>query len=111
MKSVSYAGLEFDTADDVADALLRLAAALGQNEKAETVDIPIVEEGGVANSVQIVVGPASQFISRHVESVYDDPDGASVVEYLDQRTRALDMPRAGAVSLGEYERFDLDHPV
>ena len=111
MKSVSYAGHEFSTADDVADALLRLAAALGQNEKAETVDIPIVEEGGVPNSIQLVVGPASQFVSRHIESPYDDPDGTATVLYLDQRTRAFDVPRAGAVAPGEYDIIDLDGPA
>lgn len=108
MKSISYAGLSFETADGVADALLRLATALGVNEKAETVEIPIVEEGGTLNMVQLVIGPASQFISRHVESPYADPESDEVVERLDQRTRLLDLPRAGAMSASEYHPFDID---
>ncbi|WP_291041976.1 hypothetical protein [Herbiconiux sp.] len=111
MKSVSYAGLSFETADEVADALLRLATALGVKEKAETVEIPIVEEGGVQNVVQLVIGPASQFISRHVESPYADPESDGVVERLDQRTRLLELPRAAAVSPSEYDRFDIDNPA
>jgi hypothetical protein len=111
MKSVSYAGLVFETADDVADALLALATALGQNDKAETVEIPIVEDGGKPNTIQLVVGPASQFVSRHIDSPYDDPEGSAVVARLTERTRLLDLPRAAAVAPEEYDRFDFDHPA
>lgn len=108
MKSVSYAGLTFQTADAIADALLQLAAALGQNERAETVEIPVIENDGHLTSVQLVVGPASQFISRPVESRFDDPADDGVLEQLEKRTRMLDLPRAAAVSAGEIDRFDLD---
>jgi hypothetical protein len=110
MKSVSYAGLSFSTADAIADALLQLAAALGQNERAETVDIPVVEDDGRATSVQLVIGPASQFISRPVDSPYADPQDEDVIVALRRRTRSLDMPRAAAVTQNEFDRFDLDSP-
>ncbi len=110
MKSVSYAGLTFQTADAIADALLQLAAALGQNERAETVDIPVIDDTGRLTSVQLVIGPASQFISRPVESHFDDPQGEDIIDYLQRRTRLLDLPRASAMSVSEFDRFDLDTP-
>jgi len=110
MKSVSYAGLTFSTADAIADALLQLAAALGQNERAETVDIPVVDDDGRPTSVQLVIGPASQFISRPVESTFADPQDDELLDMLERRIRSLDMPRAAAVSLNEFDRFDLDSP-
>ena len=110
MKSVTYAGLTFATADVIADALLQLAAALGQNEKAETVEIPVIEEDGRPNSVQLVIGPASQFISRHIDSPYDDPQDVKLVDDLVKRTRLLDLPRASAVTAAEFDRFDFDTP-
>jgi hypothetical protein len=111
MKTVSYAGLSFSTADDIADALLQLAAALGQNERAETVDIPVIDDNGLATSVQLVIGPASQFISRPVDSPYADPHDDELLDALRRRTRSLDMPRAAAVSQHEFDRFDLDSPT
>ncbi len=110
MKSVSYAGLTFATADVIADALLQLAAALGQNERAETIDIPVVEESGRLSSVQLVVGPASQFISRPVESPFDDPQDQEILDTLNLRIRRLDLPRAAAVEPDEVDRFDLESP-
>jgi hypothetical protein len=111
MKSVTYAGLTFSTADAIADALLELAAALGQNERAETIEIPVVEDDGNTSTVQLVIGPASQFISRPITSPYDDPQGDGIVDQLEKRTRLLDLPRASAISAGEFERFDLDNPI
>ncbi|WP_382307669.1 hypothetical protein [Herbiconiux sp. UC225_62] len=111
MKSVSYAGLTFSTADAIADALLQLAAALGQNERAETVDIPVIDEDGRATSVQLVIGPASQFISRPIESAYAEPQDDALVDGMRRRIRSLDLPRAAAVSHVEFDRFDLDSPV
>jgi len=110
MKSVSYAGLTFQTSDAVADALLQLAAALGVNEKAETVDIPVVSSEGKLTSVQLVLGPASQFISQPVESAFDDPDVPEVVAALQKRTRLLGLPRAAAVSAADFTNFDLENP-
>jgi hypothetical protein len=110
MKSVSYAGLTFSTADAIADALLLLAAALGQNERAETVEIPVVDDDGRPNSVQLVIGPASQFISRPFDSPYADPSDEELLDGLRRRIRSLDMPRAAAVSHSEFDRFDIDSP-
>ncbi|MDO9395689.1 MAG: hypothetical protein Q7T71_03995 [Herbiconiux sp.] len=108
MKSVLYAGVTFETADAVADALLELATALGMNERAETVEIPVVDADGAVTRVQLVIGPASQFISRPVSSEFDDPDDDAVVEELHRRTRLLGLPRAAAVSASDLDRLDYD---
>jgi len=110
MKSVMYAGVTFLTGDEIADALLELAAALGKNEKAETVEIPVITPEGVLSSVQLVIGPASQFISRPVESAFTEPVSEKTLEHLRHRLRLLDLPKASAVSSNEVDRFDLDTP-
>jgi hypothetical protein len=111
MKSVVYAGLTFLTGDEIADALLQLAAALGQNDRAETVEIPVITDDGVPSSVQLVIGPASQFMSRPVESAFEDPASKETLDHLRHRLRLLELPKASAVSSSDVERFDFDNPV
>lgn len=109
MKSVTYAGLTFLTSDEIADALLQLAAALGQNERAETVEIPVITSEGALSSVQLVIGPASQFISRPIDSAFAEPASDETLTHLRHRLRLLDLPKANAVE--DLERFDFDGPA
>ncbi|MFJ4173432.1 hypothetical protein [Microbacterium sp. NPDC089696] len=64
MKLVSYAGQQLVTTDDVADALVQLAAAIAREGETEALQIPVLVDGekdcadllaGVGND--ILVGP------------------------------------------------------
>lgn len=63
MRIVSYADQSFLTSDDVASALLQLAAALARAGTSEVVAIPFVDGGGEARQAELTVGPASQLVS------------------------------------------------
>ncbi len=93
MKRIAYAEEWLTTDDEVADLVLAYAGALARNETADTVTIPVLEDGAVRHA-QMLVGPASQIIV--VES--DEPlpagfDVEDVVADLRGRFDRLTSPR------------------
>ena len=109
MKRVSYAGETFLTADDTADALAHLTAALGRAQNAQVVEVPTVDSQGKVRIVLLVVGPASQLVATPEESIYDEPDSSAIVAELEARTRAMRANYGQALaSQGSISDYDLD---
>jgi hypothetical protein len=109
MKRVSYAGATFLTADEAADALVHLTAALGRAQHAQVVELPAVRDDGRPQVVFLVVGPASQLVATSEESIHPEPESAAVVAELQARTRAVAATYTGAfASQGVISEFDLD---
>lgn len=106
MKEIIYAGGTFLTGDAIADALLDAAAALAEAQLAEPVDIPVVDADGNRDTTSLLLGPASQIVTRHAPS-----DGAELVDEhtlvkLDRLVARL-RPVAGPDD-GEPTGADLD---
>lgn len=109
MKRVSYAGETFLTADDAADALVHLTAALGIAQNAQVVELPTVDGRGNVRIVLLVVGPASQLVAIPEDSVYEEPESSALVADLEARTRAMRANYGQALaSQGSISDFDLD---
>jgi len=85
MQKITYAGESFLTADSVATALLDFAAALAGAISAEPVEVPVVAEDGTPGRVQIVLGPASQIVTRPVETGMTEPPSEDFVQELERR--------------------------
>ena len=66
MQMIMYAGEEFVTGDAIADALLAYGRALGQEERAEIVEIPVREDDGSTATAKFLIGPASQIVAKDV---------------------------------------------
>jgi hypothetical protein len=108
MKRVSYAGESFLTTDTVADALVDLTAALGRTKNAEVVEVPAVDLEGKMQAVRLVVGPASQIVTIHVESLYGEPEVGDAVTRLRAQAQATDRPNVAVTSSPRGAIFDVD---
>jgi hypothetical protein len=109
MKRVSYAGETFLTADDTADALMHLTAALGRAQNAQVVELPTVDARGRHQIVVLVVGPASQLVATPEESIYEEPESSAIVAELEARTQAMRANYGQALaSQGSISDYDLD---
>jgi hypothetical protein len=86
MQRLHYTGESFFVADEVSSALLDYASALADVGRSDVVKIPIVDEAGEATEAEMLIGPASQLYSNHVEHMRDERDGSAVV--ADLRGRA-----------------------
>lgn len=89
MKALIYAGSQFLTSDAIAAALLEYSAALAEGREAATVEIPVIDSDGSESVAVFLVGPASQIVSRAIDSDSDDPDHPEVVSRLEDLTRRL----------------------
>jgi hypothetical protein len=85
MQQITYAGARFVTGTEIAKALVSYAAALGQQGRAATVEIPVRHDGdGELRVVSFLVGPASQLVTEEVDSADEIRDDDLVA-----RLRAL----------------------
>ena len=105
MMRVSYAGESFVTTDGVADALLRLVAALGANHTSARIEVPVLalaREGSV-EVIQLVAGPASAIVCRSA-----GPDVQTSVGF--DQVAAIDRLNASADALTEPVGVVYAHP-
>jgi hypothetical protein len=94
MQKIVYAGGEFLTGDEIATALLEYSRALGQEDTAQIVEIPIVEPDGARATAKFLIGPASQIVVTSVRSGVEEPRDQDVVDRLRSMTRRLRYPEA-----------------
>ncbi|MFJ4174696.1 hypothetical protein [Microbacterium sp. NPDC089696] len=73
MKLVSYAGQQLVTTDDVADALVELAAAIARDGETEALRLPIVKDGEV-DYAELIAGVGNDILVGPQASEGIDPD-------------------------------------
>lgn len=103
-----YGGEEFLTGDDIADALLAYGRALGDEERAEIVEIPIREEDGSVVPAKFLIGPASQLISKVATGRGAELEDEELVRRLQELTRGVESPRAAPLEMSEDVTYELD---
>jgi hypothetical protein len=108
MKRIHYASGSLLTGDDIADVIVRFAAALAQNNAAAEVHAPVVVDGGTTGEVLLLLGPASQMLAEDAEysgaELHDEP----FVEEFEHRIAALAPRRATYVEHGTDDIPDVD---
>ncbi|WP_282848370.1 hypothetical protein [Microbacterium oxydans] len=112
MKLVSYAGQQVVTTDDVADALVALAAAIASEGESAALRLPIVIDGK-KDSADLIVGVGNDLLVGPQTSDGDDPDFSD--EAAEIRRHPL-FPQRAAGDDDEDEEigiasidFDIDH--
>ncbi|MFS0853030.1 hypothetical protein [Microbacterium sp. 179-I 3D4 NHS] len=108
MKLVSYAGQQLITTDDVADALVTLAAAIANEGESDAVEIPIIVDGE-EDHADLVVGVGNDVLVGPQHSKGQDPDFSAHAERL--RSHPLfpeGQSRSVAVEEEPLEEWDLD---
>ncbi|KJQ55999.1 hypothetical protein RS85_00125 [Microbacterium sp. SA39] len=103
-----YAGDEYLTGDAIAEALLAYSRALGDDERAEIVDIPVREDDGTVVRAKFLIGPASQLVVKGVPGVGPELEDAELVERLRQLTRGTEAPTGVQLELPVQVADDLD---
>ncbi|HWS50811.1 MAG TPA: hypothetical protein VN241_07355 [Microbacterium sp.] len=94
MQKIIYAGDEYLTGDEIADALLAYSRALGEEERAEIVEIPVRERDGSVITAKFLIGPASQIVAKAAVGEEAEVEDPALVDRLQKLTRAVESPSA-----------------
>ncbi|WP_407359915.1 hypothetical protein [Microbacterium sp. LBN7] len=92
MQLIMYGGEEFLTGDEIADALLAYGRALGDEVRAEIVEIPVREDDGSVVTAKFLIGPASQIVSKSVVGRGAELEDGDLVRHLQDLTRGVESP-------------------
>lgn len=107
MQTIIYGGDAYLTGDDIADALLAYGRALGEEDRAELVEIPVQEPDGGVVTAKFLIGPASQIVVKEVPGRGPELEDPALVERLRTLTRGVESPAAGPVEMRDDGTFDL----
>lgn len=90
MERVYYAGDHIVTGTEIAKAVFDYAAALAENGSAASVQIPVRREDGSIGSANLLVGPASQLITEHIDvEEHEELIDEALVEHIKDLTARL----------------------
>ncbi len=103
-----YAGDEYLTGDAIAEALLAYSRALGDDDRAEIVDIPVQEDDGTIVRAKFLIGPASQLVVKTAPGVGPEVEDVELVERLRQLTRGTEAPTGDPLELPVQVADDID---
>lgn len=108
MQTIIYAGDEYLTGDDIADALLAYSRALGDDDRAEIVEIPVRIEDGSVIGAKFLIGPASQIVAKTTTGAGPEIEDADLVARLRQLTHGLESPTSHPLEVDDQQTYDLD---
>ncbi len=108
MQTIIYAGDEYLTGDDIANALLAYSRALGEDDRAEIVEIPVREEDGSIVTAKFLIGPASQIVAKTASDSGTEIEDPDLVRRLQELTRAVEAPSAGPLDMPEDSAHEFD---
>ncbi|MFJ5000057.1 hypothetical protein ACIP5T_18035 [Microbacterium sp. NPDC088619] len=107
MQTIIYGGDAYLTGNEIADALLAYGRALGQEERAELVEIPVREPDGGVVMAKFLIGPASQIVAKEVPGKGPELEDPELVERLRTLTRGVESPTAAPVDMSDDDAYDL----
>lgn len=108
MQSILYSGDEFLTGDDIADALLAYGRALGDEDRAEIVEIPVRERDGTVVRAKFLIGPASQIVAKGISDSGPELEDRELVDRLRALTRGAESPSGPPLDAPEGQEHHLD---
>lgn len=89
MRRIVYAGTAFYTGDALAEAVMQYARALARHGIADTVFVPGRTLQGDRDSIEVLLGPASQIVSEPVELDGAEIQDAGLLRSLAEKTSEL----------------------
>jgi hypothetical protein len=108
MRSIVYGGDEFLTGDDIADALLNYSRALGDEDRAEIIEIPVREPDGTVVSAKFLIGPASQIVAKAISGDGPELEDPELVRRLQELTRGVESPSGQPLDAPEGPDYEID---
>ncbi|MDF2508632.1 MAG: hypothetical protein K0Q52_2491 [Microbacterium sp.] len=107
MRSIVYGGDEFLTGDDIADALLEYSRALGDEDRAEIIEIPVREKDGTVVSAKFLIGPASQIVAKAISGNGPELEDPELVRRLQALTHGVESPSGLPLDAPEGPDYEL----
>lgn len=107
MQKIIYAGDEYLTGDAIAEALLAYSRALGDDDRAEIVEIPVREDDGSIVEAKFLIGPASQLVAKAVPGAGPELEDPELVLRLRQLTRGVEAPTGEPLEVPEHPAEDI----
>lgn len=104
---IMYAGSEYLTGDEIADALLAYSRALGDADRAEIVEIPVREEDGASALAKFLIGPSSQIVTKSVTGHGPELEDPELVFRLNRLARGTEAPSGEHLEAAQ-DTHDLD---
>ena len=89
MRRIVYAGTVFYTGDAIAEALLEYARSLALHNIADTVFVPGRTTQGDLDTVEVLIGPASQIVSEPAELIGPELEDPELVQRLRDQSATL----------------------
>jgi hypothetical protein len=108
MKRIHYASGSLLTGDDIADVLVRFAAALAHSNGAAEVRAPVVRDDGGRGEVLLLLGPASQMLAEAETYTGAELRDEPFVAEFEHRIASLGPQRATFVENGTEDLPDVD---
>lgn len=103
---IMYAGGEFLTGDEIANALLGYSRALGDENRAEIVEIPVRDSEGTVETARFLIGPASQIVARSVSGYGEELEDPDLVRRLSRLTVGTEAPTGDPLEAAEPGNAD-----
>lgn len=107
MRVIMYGGEEFLTGDEIADAVLAYGRALGQEERAEIIEIPVREDDGSIVAAKFLIGPASQIVAKGVTDRGPEIEDAELVRRLRELIRGVESPTGAPLDMSDDDTTDI----
>jgi hypothetical protein len=101
MQMIIYAGAQYLTGDEIADALLAYSRALGDDDRAEIIEIPVQETDGSIGTAKFLIGPSSQIVTTPVDTQKPELEDPDLVQKLHQLTRHAESPTGHPAEFNE----------
>lgn len=108
MQKIAYAGNEYLTGDEIADALLAYSRALGDDDRAEVIEIPVRERDGSVVAAQFLIGPASQIVATAASDDGPELRDEELVQRLRRLTRGVESPTSQPFEASETPHYDIE---
>lgn len=108
MQIIMYAGNEYLTGDKIADALLAYSRALGDDEHAEIIGIPVRDDDGSIATAKFLIGPASQIVAQTVNGRGPELEDAELVARLQRLTHSVESPTAQPLDVSGDTTYEMD---
>lgn len=108
MHIIIYAGDEYLTGDEIADALMAYGRALSDEVRAEIVEIPVREPDGSVVSAKFLIGPASQIVAKSVPAQGSELEDDELVARLHRLVRGVESPRSEPLEMPGVPAYELD---
>jgi len=106
MKTIHYAGEEYLTGDELADAVVQYAKELARHDTSASIDVPVALSDGTVVDATFLLGPASQLVALPTPSDLAEPTDQRVIDFITLEMAKLEPLRALPTDDRDEDRFD-----